>query len=151
MLTIAVVLMLDIITGHEVRLGALYACPVAFGAWYFGRNWGCIAAIGGAFLSHWVESATGRTYSSEWIAVVNTALRFAILVFVYLSVSYFRRTIDIARQEMKAFSGSVPICCRCHRVDGGDGYWTDFPTFIRRKTKAKVEFSVCPNCKESQK
>lgn len=148
-LQVIVVTGIDYYLGYEVRLGALYAVPVAFAAWYLGKVWGWLAAISAALLALWAEKAAGKIYTSDWIAVTNTSSRLAIFLFVNLSVAYFRRTIDLANRRMQVFRGVLPVCACCHQVDGGAGFWTDFPTFLRNNTQASVQFKTCPACQKN--
>ncbi|WP_438483658.1 hypothetical protein [Oleiharenicola lentus] len=136
----------DFYTGYEIKLGALYALPVAFAAWYLRSPAGWLTSLVCALITLWAEVAAGKEYSSTWIAVINTASRLAIFVFIQLSVSHFRRTVNLAKKRLRAFEGLLPVCCACHRVDGGDGFWTDFPAFLRANTQAQVEFKTCPSC-----
>ena len=137
---------LDYYTGYEVRIGALYAVPVAFATWYLGGWMGVVASFSATAIIFWVEEAGGKVYAAKWIAYGNSASWLFVFLFVTFSFWYFRRTIDLARRRVRAFEGKLPICSCCHRVDGGDGFWIDFPTYIRTKSEAVPEFVTCPVC-----
>ena len=145
-LQLAAVGALDYFTGPEVRIGALYAVPIGFAAWYLGGWMGAVAGIGATAVAIWSERSGGQVYAESWIGYVNGASRLSIFLFVAFSFSYFRRTIDLARKRVQAFEGKLPICSCCHRVDGGDGFWMDFPTYVRTKSEAVPAFLTCPVC-----
>lgn len=142
---------LDYYAGYELNTRALYAVPVAFATWYFGAVLGVVIAATATGIALWAELATGKVYSAQWIAYANTASPLCVFLFVALSFSYLRRTIDLARKRVQAFTGPLPICASCHRVDGGDAFWMDFPTYIRKNSEAVPEFRTCPICAAARK
>jgi hypothetical protein len=143
---LAAVAAFDYYTGYEVKIGALYAGPIAFATWYLGVWPGVAASFGATALILWLEEVGGTIYSAKWIAYSNSASWLVVFLFVTFSFSYFQRTIDLARKRVRAFEGKLPVCCCCHRVDGGDGFWIDFPTYVRTKSEAVPEFVTCPVC-----
>lgn len=137
---------LDYYSGYEVRLSALYAAAVGLATWNFGAVGGAVVAVLAATLEFWAERLGGKIYTAEWIGYSNALSRLCIYFFVALSFSYFRRTIALARKRVKAFEGQLKICACCQRVDGGEGFWMDFPTYIRKNSEAVLEFDTCPTC-----
>lgn len=143
---LAAVAMLDYYSGYEIRLVALYCMPVAFATWYLGGIGGSLTGVAACLTTLVVESAAGQVYSRDWIAYANAASRLLIFLFVALSFARFRRTIEFARNRVKAFQGKLNVCACCNRIDGGDGFWMDFPTYLRKNSEAVPEFDACPTC-----
>lgn len=137
---------LDYFTGYQVRLGALYAIPVGLAVWFFNAPMGVVFAVSSTVFAYWSERVTGEVYPAMWIPVVNGISRLALLLFVAFSIRYFKRTIALAHKRTEAFAGRLPICACCHRVDGGNGFWMDFPTYLRKNSEAEPEFRTCPIC-----
>ncbi len=141
------VCVLDYITGYEVKLIALYACVVAFGTWRIGVVAGVVAAVVFSVFSTWAEGTPGPVFSASWVVIVNVISRFAIYAFVAASFHHFKRGADRAQRELEAFKGNICFCSVCNKVDGGDRFWMDFPSYVRRNSGASLEFKICPICK----
>jgi hypothetical protein len=136
----------DYLAGYELRLGALYAVTVGFATWYLGLPAGVVCSLITVGIAHWAELAGGKVYNQWWVPYANSASRFSIYLFVALSFGYFRRTIDRAASQLRAFQGRLPVCGCCNRVDGGDGFWMDFPTYVRKNSAVAPVFKTCPVC-----
>lgn len=139
---------LDYITGYELRMGALYAVIVGFATWNFGLPGGIAVGLAAVGIEQWAELAGGKVFDQPWVPYANSASRLTIYLFVAFSFSYFRRTIDRARSQLQAFQGRMPVCTCCNRVDGGDGFWMDFPNYVRKNSDVAPEFTICPLCAE---
>ena len=48
--------------------------------------------------------------------------------------------------EERALRGLLPLCPNCRRVNGGDGRWSDFDTFVRASANAAISRERCPDC-----
>lgn len=150
-LLIASISAIDYYTGYEIRLPAFYAITVAFATWYLNFVSGICVAVLVAGIELAAEKIGGKVYSAEWIAYLNMVSRFCIYLFVAVSFSYFRRTINLARFRVRAFEGRLGICACCYRVDGAGGYWIDFPTYLRTNSEVIPEFRRCPVCTRENK
>ena len=145
-LVLACVGALDYRTGYELRLGVLYAMMVGFGTWFLGLEVGVGVSVAAVGIEQWAEFAGGRVFTRSWIPYVNSVSRLTIYLFVAFSFFHFRRTIDLAKRQVQAFQGKLPVCGSCYRVEGGGGFWMDFPTYLRRNSGAEPEFHACPIC-----
>ena len=92
---IALVGVLDYLTGHDISMSLFYLAPVAIAAWYNGR----LATIGIACLScvvwYAADTATGYIYAQSWIPIWNAIIRLGFflingLLMVALHDSLFR-------------------------------------------------------------
>lgn len=119
---------LDYYSGYELRTGVFYAFAAAYAAWHLGLLPAVGTSVVCAVLGYVAEKAAGEVYSEAWIGYANAGSRLAFLLFVTLSISYFRRTIELARQQARAFRGPLPLCTQCARIGDADGQWCDFQT-----------------------
>ncbi len=70
---VALIGLLDFITGYESRVGVFYVAPVSLAAWYAGRSYGIITAIVGGIVSLAADTAAGIIFSHPAIILWNTA------------------------------------------------------------------------------
>lgn len=47
--------------------------------------------------------------------------------------------------------GLLPICCSCHSIRNGDGYWTRLEEYIRNHSEADFTHDICPDCERHLK
>ncbi|MFC1835686.1 sensor histidine kinase [Thermodesulfobacteriota bacterium] len=84
MLLVALLGLLDFISGYESRVGLFYVAPVSLAAWYAGRSFGTIVAIAGGVVSLVANTAAGLIYSHPAITVWNTAAFIGFLIVVVM-------------------------------------------------------------------
>jgi diguanylate cyclase (GGDEF)-like protein len=72
---LALVTVLDYVTGYEISFSVFYLLPVAVAAWYLGRGPGAIASGAAALAWFSVDLASAHPYSSRGIAVWNALVR----------------------------------------------------------------------------
>jgi hypothetical protein len=142
---------IDYLTGYEVHLGALYAVIVAYATWNLGSLFGIITALAATSFVFWAERASGLVYSHLWIGYTNSLSRLGIYCIIIWGGIRMRRYFDLAERRMQAFDRTLPICACCYRVDGGQGFWVDFPTYLRKNSDAQPTYSTCPICSTSGK
>jgi hypothetical protein len=53
-----------------------------------------------------------------------------------------------AAGQIRTLAGLVPICAWCRKLRDDQGYWSEFETWARRRTGARVTHGICPACKE---
>jgi len=80
MTLVALIGLLDWVTGYEARVGVFYVAPVSLAAWYAGRSSGIIVAIVSGIVSLVADSAAGLTFSHPAIIFWNTAAFMGFLV-----------------------------------------------------------------------
>ncbi len=97
-LGVAVIGVLDEITGYELSLSLLYLLPVALSAWYVGRGAGvAVAALSGLA---WLAAgwSAGRRFSTIELAAWNTFVRFGFFVITSLLLSALRASQNELRR-----------------------------------------------------
>ena len=95
---VAVIGVLDELTGYELSLSLLYLPPVALAAWYVGRGAGvAVAALAGLA---WMAAAwsAGRRFSTIELAAWNAFVRFGFFVATSLLLSALRASQNELRR-----------------------------------------------------
>jgi diguanylate cyclase (GGDEF)-like protein len=72
---LAIVGVLDTVTGPEISFSIFYLIPVVFACWFLSRGTGAFVAIVGAGVWAYLEIKTGRPYSAAWIPLWNSGVR----------------------------------------------------------------------------
>ena len=95
---VALIGVIDYVSGAEIRVLPLYYLPVSLIAWRFGRS----AAFGMALLcsATWLGSniAAGLTFSGRAVLLINTTMQGVSFVVVGLLIAAVRQAIDRERQ-----------------------------------------------------
>jgi signal transduction histidine kinase len=90
---VALLGLLDYVTGYESRVGAFYVAPVSLAAWYAGRSSGIIVVILSGIVSTVADIAAGLMFSHPAIILWNTAafmgfLMVVVVILVRLRMAY---------------------------------------------------------------
>ena len=54
--------------------------------------------------------------------------------------------LKLALKEIKTLRGIVPICAKCKKIRGDQGYWQQVEQYIQEHSEAKFSHSICPDC-----
>ena len=100
LLLIAVVGLLDLVTGYELSFSLFYVLPIVLVTWLLGRWSGLIAAFASALVWLWADTATGHAYSHPLIPFWNTLIRLAF--FVIITLLLFRLRMAMEREQALA-------------------------------------------------
>lgn len=101
---IALVGVLDYLTGHDISMSLFYLAPVAIAAWYNGRLATiCIACLS-CVVWYAADMATGYIYAQSWIPIWNAIIRLGFflingLLMVALHDSLFRER-NVSRTDI---------------------------------------------------
>lgn len=100
---LAIIGVLDFITGEEMGLSLFYVIPVMLVAWYLGRAAGAAASIVAAATWYAADAASGKIYPNIAIPLWNTAMRLGFLLLIGLLASLikviFEQERDLARTD----------------------------------------------------
>jgi diguanylate cyclase (GGDEF)-like protein len=91
---IAVVGLLDLVTGYELSFSLFYVLPIVLVTWLLGRWSGLIAAFASALVWLWADMATGHVYSHPLIPFWNTLIRLAFFVIITLLLFKLRKAME---------------------------------------------------------
>ncbi len=92
---VAVVGLLDYLTGYELTFSLFYTIPVGVGTWTAGKKWGFLISLVSAITLLWVDLEAGAPHSSLYFPYWNAAVGLGFFVIAALLVSEHKR----AREE----------------------------------------------------
>lgn len=95
---VAVIGVLDEVTGYELSLSLLYLLPVALAAWHVGRGAGVVVAAWAGLVWFAASWSSGRRFSTSELAAWNTFVRFGFFVITSLLLSALRASQDELRR-----------------------------------------------------
>jgi diguanylate cyclase (GGDEF)-like protein len=106
---IGVIGLFDLWSGYEIAFSLFYVLPVSFLAWFTGRSIGLIVSLASALIWLWADAAAGHPYSSIWIPIWNTMIRFSFFVIIVLLLSALKKTYEreAALSRMDNLTGAV--------------------------------------------
>jgi diguanylate cyclase (GGDEF)-like protein len=91
---IAVVGLLDLVTGYELSFSLFYVLPIVLVTWLLERWSGLIAAFASALVWLWADMATGHVYSHPLIPFWNTLIRLAFFVIITILLFKLRKAME---------------------------------------------------------
>jgi len=101
--TIAVLGALDYFTGTEASFALFYLFPVAFAAWWIGREAGIVCSVICAAVWHFANAAAGQAYSTPLMYLWNSGIRFGFFLIVTLLLvqihAMLRRERELSRTD----------------------------------------------------
>ena len=90
---IAVLGVIDLVTGSELSFSVFYLAPTSLAAWYGDRRLGYAASAGSA--ATWLAVETSAvTYSHAWILYWNAGVRFLFFVIVAWLIAELKATLE---------------------------------------------------------
>lgn len=91
---IAVVGILDFLTGYEIAFSLFYLIPISLVTWFAGKRLGMMAVIVCAVVWYFADVASGRPYSHPAIIFWNTAVRTSFFFVVMTLLSALKKTLE---------------------------------------------------------
>lgn len=107
LLLLAVVAVLDTITGVEISFSIFYLLPVVCAGALISREMGQLVAVMSAFVWCYFE-IKGQTYSASWIPVWNAFVRFGFFILVNELVAALRQ-VYLRERELSRTDGLTGI------------------------------------------
>jgi len=135
------ILVLDVITGPDLRFPTLFAVPVVLCAWFSRVDlaYGLAVALplGRLGIASYIDDPTSPTAN-----LVNAVVRMAVLAFlVFLLAQVLRMSAEI-----KVLRGMLPTCMYCKRIRNEDDTWEPMEGYVSRHTDARFGQGLCPEC-----
>jgi diguanylate cyclase (GGDEF)-like protein len=91
--TLAIVGMIDYLTGYQISFSVFYLLPVGFAAWYGSRRTGYVFAIASSLTWYIAEIEAGYPYEHAAIPVWNALVRLAFFVIIASLLSVLKRRL----------------------------------------------------------
>jgi len=143
---LAVVAVLDAVTGYEVSVFLLYTIPVALSTHYLGVRAGVLVAVLATVAWVCADQWSGHTYTQEWILAVNAFNRFCCFLLAVTAIRFVEERRAAVALRLRAFTGEVPHCTQCDKLCGEDGHWRTPEVYLTELGGAEVLPKVCPDC-----
>jgi hypothetical protein len=136
----------DVISGMFVRVDLLHVIPTAGATWFVGRRFGIGTALAltlvrpvVVFLHVWMAPW------SRFDVVINALLGAATLALAVIAVQQTRARM-IARAEVHALRGLLPICSYCKKIRSDTNVWDRIEKYISEHSDATFTHGICPEC-----
>ncbi|HPO15318.1 MAG TPA: hypothetical protein PLI09_17880 [Candidatus Hydrogenedentes bacterium] len=153
---LAVVSILDFITGYEFPFLVFYFPAVGVVAWSGKRRFAFGMALACAGVWFVVDLVTHHPYASEfsryWTALI-WLLAFFSLAMLVLEIRWLfdedevlNRQLRTALDEVRELKGLLPICAACKKIRDDEGYWHEIDGYIRSRSKVEFSHGICPDC-----
>jgi hypothetical protein len=135
----------DYLLGPYINFPFMYIIPVAVSAWFCRPLYAYFLAI--------IQPLIRLTFPFSWHApwnsadaVINTAIRFTVLVlFAYLISRTARQTRELARR-VNLLEGILPICSLCKKIRDEHENWQPVEVYVSSRSEALFSHSLCPDC-----
>ncbi len=102
--------LIDYVTGYEVTIFPFYSIPILLALWYGNRQSAIAISIFSALAWLGADVASGHQYSSEWLRIWDTVVRwmfFGLVIFAGMAI----------RQQRDAHRARVDLLERMHRLE----------------------------------
>ena len=153
---LALIGVVDALTGPELGFGVVYFIPVALVAWRLGRTPALATALAATVVWHVVDRFSGLPYPSPWYGLWNAATRATSFVAIALLVSALRaaekrqtqinheltqnfRALEESSARIKELQGQFQLVCSWTNRIRSEGRWMRFEEFMQRNFN--MEFS----------
>ncbi|MBH1987140.1 MAG: hypothetical protein I8H76_07450 [Burkholderiales bacterium] len=136
----------DGLSGHEVSVFLLYALPVGVATRRLGASAGVVVSSLATLVWIVADVASGHEYSAAWILPVNAANRLFCFLLVVAAIRYVDARRDALDARLRAFSGEVPVCTTCDRIQGPDAHWRRFTEHLTEYGQARLDHKACADC-----
>ena len=102
---VAVIGVVDHLTGNELSFSIFYLVPVGFGSWYLGARFGFVICFVSAITWFGIEYTSGRYFSDSGIPYWNAFVRMGFFIIVSVLIERLQRALEL--QESLAQSDGL--------------------------------------------
>jgi hypothetical protein len=155
LLLVAVLGVIDCLTGYEISFALFYLAPIILVAWFTGRPAGMAIAVSSAFMWLLADLASGHAFTHALIPLWNAAMRFGFFAITVLLLSKLRRAyaeqasliteLQTALDQIKVLRGVIPICSWCKKICDEQGHWQQ-EVYVPTHAEASFLHTICPAC-----
>ena len=97
LLVLALIGIVDYITGYEISTSVFYLIPIALASWYASRRYAIAISILCAIVWGYIDSSSGHPYTHAWIPYWNAFVRFGFFLVVMSLLTTLK--LNLAREE----------------------------------------------------
>lgn len=158
---VAVIGLLDFMTGYEFSVEVLYLAPICFAAWYAGKSCGIAITIVSAIIWLLADLGAGHRTDSLVIPVWNfvillSSFTVVVILILKLKAAYEEQLrlvgeLQEAFDKIKVLKGLIPMCAWCKKVRNDDGYWLEVEQYIKENSDSSFTHGICPECRDKMR
>jgi hypothetical protein len=166
--SMALVVYLDYITGYNLHFYAFYFIPVSICAWYLGRVSVVVTAAVGTVAWGTVDHLVGDPYPSEWYLVWNCCIHLAGVGTLGLVVQRLRTSLKDVKREREELAEALGelhrstekiqkmqsqlqvVCAWSNRVKV-EGRWISMEQFLKTQLGMTLSHGMSPEAVEEFK
>lgn len=96
---IGIIGFIDYLTGYEFAFSAFYVLPIFLVTWFTSQRLGLVISVASAIVWLVADVATGQTYSSPFIPLWNSFIRFAFFIIITILLSSLKSSLELAHTD----------------------------------------------------
>jgi len=96
---IGIIGFIDYLTGYEFAFSVFYVLPIFMVTWFTNQRFGLVASVASAIAWLVADVATGQTYSSPFIPLWNSFIRFAFFIIITILLSSLKSSLELAHTD----------------------------------------------------
>ena len=160
-ISIAILGLVDYLTGYELGFFMFYFIPIAIGALMLRTRYAYLLSVLSAIawgLSDWYAS---HPYSHLIYYVWNIAGHFISFFIIAYAISRIHsllieerkisKDLQEALNQVKTLSGLLPICAWCKRIRNDEGYWQQIEEYVKTHSDVRFSHGLCKDCAAKMK
>lgn len=117
---VAVIGVIDYLTGYEVTIFPFYSIPILLMVWFGSGRAAILIAIMSTLAWWWADAAAGHHYSQEWLRTWDAMVRFIFFLLVIISGSAVHERIKLLEHSQKLEREIISISEREQQRIGRD-------------------------------
>ena len=97
---IGIIGFIDYLTGYELAFSVFYVLPIFLVTWFTNQRLGLVTSVFSAIVWLVADIATGQTYSSPFIPLWNSFIRFAFFIIITILLSSLKSSLELAMARL---------------------------------------------------
>lgn len=138
-------ILLDYASGPDIQAPIVIVIPVVLAGWYGFLRTSLLLAVALPFGRMLAEIAIWHPDTLYWVASVNAATRFGVLVTLAL-LAHRAGAAHELRRRVRILEGILPICAFCKRIRDANESWQPLESYISGRSEATFSHGFCPDC-----
>jgi len=90
---------IDYLTGYEFAFSVFYVLPIFMVTWFTNQRFGLVISVASAIVWLVADVSTGQTYSSPFIPLWNSFIRFAFFIIIAILLSSLKSSLELAHTD----------------------------------------------------
>jgi len=90
---------IDYLTGYEFAFSVFYVLPIFMVTWFTNQRFGLVISVVSAIVWLVADVSTGQTYSSPFIPLWNSFIRFAFFIIIAILLSSLKSSLELAHTD----------------------------------------------------